>query len=106
LIHGSETLLFGMVRSGRKMGESREHEGNSLRLPSRVVIGHLQVRVRAGRVPTIPKKREPISPVNMIALERLDASSLQMGISDKKVLCNLKNNVVSNESGRDRRNSC
>jgi hypothetical protein len=31
----------------------------------------------------------------MIALAPLDASSLQTGISDKKVLCNLKNNVVS-----------
>jgi hypothetical protein len=52
-------------------------------------------QVRGGRVPTIPKEREPISPVNMIALAPLDASSLQTGISDKKVLCNLKNNVVS-----------
>jgi hypothetical protein len=31
----------------------------------------------------------------MIALARLNASSLQMGISDKKVLCSLKQNVVS-----------
>src|SRR5215472_16838447 len=33
--------------------------------------------------------------MNMVARSYLDASSLQMCISDKAVLCNLKNDVVS-----------
>lgn len=69
------------------------------------MIGHLQVQVRAACVPAIAEEREYISPVNMLAHSHLDTSSLQMGISDKTVWGNLKNDVISgNVVQRDRRN--
>jgi len=75
--------------------ESGEHERNALRLQHRVVIGHLQVQMSAGRVAAVTKEREHFSAVNMSARSHLDASSLQMGVSGKTVSCYLKHNVVS-----------
>ena len=90
-------LLFRIVRTRSKIGELRECKGNSLGLQYGAAISHLQVQVRTRRVAAVTEERERISAKNMVARPYFDASSLQVGVSDKEVLCNSKNDVVSGD---------
>src|SRR5690242_1845048 len=58
-------LFFGIVRTGAKVGELLQYEGNALGLQHRIAICDLQMEVCARRIATVAKEGEHVSEVNM-----------------------------------------